>query len=83
MKSIKEYLIREGYSYNKNDFSPKDCLEWLIKNHKIEMYDGKIGDEDELDEYAQQAQYAAEDEGVPTEDAERVYDYCFVKFGND
>ena len=50
MKSIKEYLIREGYHYNKNDFSPKDCLEWLIKNHKIEMYDGKIGDEDELDD---------------------------------
>jgi len=83
MKSIKEYLIKEGYHYNKNDFSPKDCLEWLIKNHKIEMYDGKIGDEDELNEYAEQAQYAAEDEGVPTEDAERVYDYCFVKFGND
>ena len=83
MKSIREYLIKEGYHYNKNDFNSKDCLEWLIKNHKIEMYDGKIGDEDELNEYAEQAQYAAEDEGVPTEDAERVYDYCFVKFGND
>ena len=83
MKDLKEYLIKEGYHYNKNDFDPKDCLEWLIKNHKIEMYDGKIGDEEELNEYAEQAQYAAEDEGVPTEDAERVYDYCFVKFGND
>ena len=38
---------------------------------------------EELNEYAEQAQYAAEDEGVPNEDAERVYDYCFVKFGND
>lgn len=83
MKDLREYLIKEGYNYNKNDFDPKDCLEWLIKNHKIEMYDGKIGDEEELNEYAEQAQYAAEDEGVPTEDAERVYDYCFVKFGND
>lgn len=83
MKDLREYLIKEGYNYNKNDFDPKDCLEWLIKNHKIEMYDGKIGDEEELNEYGEQAQYAAEDEGVPTEDAERVYDYCFVKFGND
>ena len=83
MKSIREYLIKEGYNYNKNNFDPKDCLEWLIKNHKIEMYDGKIGDEEALNEYGEQAQYAAEDEGVPTEDAERVYDYCFVKFGND
>lgn len=83
MKDLRKYLIKEGYHYNKNEFSPKDCLDWLIKNHKIEMYDGKIGDEEELNEYAEQAQYAAEDEGVPTEDAERVYDYCFVKFGND
>ena len=83
MKDLREYLIKERYHYNKNDFDPKDCLEWLIKNHKIEMYDGKIGDEEALNEYGEQAQYAAEDEGVPTEDAERVYDYCFVKFGND
>lgn len=79
MKNIKDYINEQcsgKYHYNKDTFNPSDCLTWLIKSGCIEKYSSDV----DVEEYAQNAQYAAEDAGVPTEDAERVYDCAFERF---
>lgn len=62
------------YNYNKNSFNSKDCLTWLIKTKQLPMFDSSKYD---IDEWAQMAQDAAEDAGLPLDAAEAVYDMAY------
>lgn len=64
------------YDYDENSFNPKDCLTWLIKTGLLDRFNSSY----DINEWAEMAQYAAEDAGVPLDDAERVYDVAFMKY---
>lgn len=52
------------------NFNAKSYLNWLIKMGKLPRIEEGI----DIEEYAENAQRAAEDEGLSLEYAERVYD---------
>lgn len=65
--------VNEGeneYPYNAKHFNAKDCLTWLLKTRSLDKFSNKY----DIEEWAEMAQSAAEDAGVPLKDAERVYD---------
>ena len=64
------------YDYDENSFNPKECLMWLIQNGLLDRFNPSY----DIDEYADMAQHAAEDAGVPLDDAERVYDVAYMKY---
>lgn len=64
------------YDYDKDLFNPKACLTWLIQNGLLDRFNSSY----DIDEWAEMAQYAAEDAGVPLDDAERVYDVAYMKY---
>ena len=64
------------YDYDENSFNPKECLTWLIKSGLLDRFNSSY----DIDEWAEMAQYAAEDAGVPLDDAERVYDVAYMKY---
>ena len=64
------------YDYDENSFNPKECLMWLIQNGLLDKFNSSYN----IDEWAEMAQYAAEDAGVPLDDAERVYDVAYMKY---
>lgn len=54
----------------KENFDSKSYLNWLIAMGKLP----RIDQDTDVEEYAEQAQRAAEDEGLSLEEAEMVYD---------
>lgn len=68
--------INENYSYNYNEksFNPKDCLTWLIKTKQLPGFNSS---KYTIDDWAQMAQDAAEEAGLPLDAAERVYDEAY------
>lgn len=64
------------YDYDEDLFNPKDCLTWLIQNGLLDRFNSSY----DIDKWAEMAQYAAEDAGVPLDDAERVYDIAYMKY---
>ena len=64
------------YDYDRDLFNPKACLTWLIQNRLLNRFNSSY----DIDEWAEMAQYAAEDAGVPLDDAERVYDVAYMKY---
>lgn len=74
MKSIIEVLNESyKYNYNKSNFDPRDCWTWLIKTNQVDDLKDKYLKN--IEEYAELVQAAAENAGIPLEDAERIYDY--------
>lgn len=77
-RSMHENKIYESmdYDYDENLFNPKDCLTWLIKTGLLDRFNSSY----DIDEWAEMAQSAAEEAGVPLDDAERVYDVAYMKY---
>lgn len=77
---LKDYLIESlveescEYDYDAKRFNPKDCLTWLIKTKLLDKYSDSKYD---AEEWAELAQAAAEEAGLPLDAAERVYDAAY------
>lgn len=79
MVDLKDYLVESlnesySYDYNEKTFNPKDCLTWLLKTKQLVTFNPSKHD---IEEWAQMAQDAAEDAGLPLEAAEAVYDTAY------
>jgi DNA-binding ferritin-like protein len=64
---------RNEYPYDEKHFNAKDCLTWLLKTKVLKHYNRNI----DADEWAEMAQAAAEDAGLPLYAAEQVYDAAY------
>lgn len=64
---------RNEYSYDEKHFNAKDCLTWLLQTKALKPYNRNI----DADEWAEMAQAAAEDAGLPLDAAEQVYDAAY------
>ena len=79
MIDLKDYVneaLNEGrneYPYDEKHFNAKDCLTWLLKTKVLKQYDSNMT----ADEWAEMAQAAAEDAGLPLNAAEKVYDAAY------
>ena len=75
MKTLNEFINESisNYAYDPKTFNPKDCLTWLIKTKLLDKYSNKY----DVEEWAEMAQSAAEDAGIPINDAERVFDAAY------
>ena len=79
MIDLKDYVneaLNEGrneYPYDEKHFNAKDCLTWLLKTKALKQYDSNMT----ADEWAEMAQAAAEDAGLPLNAAEKVYDAAY------
>jgi len=73
---LMESLVEESYKYDYDAkrFNPKDCLTWLIKTKLLDKYSDSKYD---AEEWAELAQAAAEEAGLPLDAAERVYDAAY------
>lgn len=73
---LMESLVEESceYDYDAKRFNPKDCLTWLIKTKLLDKYSDSKYD---AEEWAELAQAAAEEAGLPLDAAERVYDAAY------
>lgn len=73
---LMESLVKESYKYDYDakKFNPKDCLTWLIKTKLLDKYSDSKYD---AEEWAELAQAAAEEAGLPLDAAERVYDAAY------
>lgn len=70
------YRISKEYNnYDKESFNPRKCFRWLLIIGLIDEFDPSLYN---ADEYATMAQCAAEDAGVPLDDAKRVYDIVYM-----
>jgi hypothetical protein len=80
MIDLKDYLMESlveescEYNYDAKRFNPKDCLTWLIKTKLLDKYSDSKYD---AEEWAELAQAAAEEAGLPLDAAERVYDAAY------
>lgn len=81
LTSINENTIYESanYDYDEETFNPRKCFIWLLNTGLIDEFNPSLHD---VDEYATMVQYAAEDAGVPLDDAERVYDIVCMRYDN-
>ena len=79
MMDLKDFVneaLNEGtneYPYDEKHFNAKDCLTWLLKTKALKHYDGRM----DADEWAEMAQAASEDAGLPLDAAEQVYDAAY------
>jgi hypothetical protein len=64
---------RNEYPYDEKHFNAKDCLTWLLQTKALKHYNRNI----DADEWAEMAQAAAEDAGLPLYAAEQVYDAAY------
>lgn len=68
-----------NYDYDEESFNPRKCFKWLLNAGLIDEFNPSLHN---VDEYATLVQYAAEDAGVPLDDAERVYDIVCMTYDN-
>lgn len=68
-----------NYDYDEESFNPRKCFRWLLNTGLLAEFNPSLYD---VDEYATMAQYAAEDAGIPLDDAERVYDIVCMTYDN-
>ena len=70
------YRINKEYNnYDKESFNPIKCFRWLLNTGLLDEFNPSLYD---ADKYATMAQCAAEDAGVPLDDAKRVYDIIYM-----